>query len=313
MQVLRKRCNAHTVQSYDFSITERQPLLFSSLRQASNLDLVSSLDPEANEKVLKRNIGNRGGRSTAFILVTHDRKLVLKSLSKGERELLTEMVLPDYMRRVYRQESLLAKILGVFTIRTSKGLKQHIAVMENVLSGGEVTAIFDMKGSRLARKKLKHNQEVAVETLPSYETYKDLDFFQTQKRLFLSNRDVQRLRKGVAADVEMLRFHGIMDYSLLIAIAKSSNSPSKYLYPAYGPDQGKVYFIGVIDYLQLYSRQKRLEGLGKSLLNSARRDEISSVDPQTYARRFMKLVEQVLGVRETQRAEDSGHSPFSSL
>ena len=301
MNALRKRCNAHPVQSYHFSITERQPALFSSLRQS---DLVSSLDPEANEKVLKRNIGNRGGRSTAFILVTHDRKLVLKSLSKGERVLLTEQVLPDYVRRVGRRESLLARILGVFTLRTSKGLKQHIAVMENVLAGGEITAIFDMKGSRLARKKLKHNEEVAVETLPSYETYKDLDFFQTQKRLFLDNKDVQRLRISVAADVEMLRSHGIMDYSLLIAIAKSSNSPSNYLYPAHGPDQGKVYFMGVIDYLQLYSRQKRLEGLGKSLLNSARREEISSVDPQKYARRFVELVEQVMGVRGTQHAED---------
>jgi hypothetical protein len=198
----------------------------------------------------------------------------------------------------------MAKILGVFTLRTSKGLKQHIAVMENILSGGDITAIFDMKGSRLARKRLKHNEEVAVETLPSYETYKDLDFFQTQKRLFLAPNDVQRLRRGVAADVEMLRSFGIMDYSLLIAIAKSSSSPSQYLYPATGPDQGRVYFMGVIDYLQLYSNQKRLEGLGKSLLNSAKREEISSVDPQIYAKRFVKLVEQVLGVRAAQQEAD---------
>jgi hypothetical protein len=304
MIALRKRCKGYLVRSYHFSITEREPSVFFSLRQASNSDLIASLDPEANEKVLKRNIGNRGGRSAAFILVTHDRKLVLKSLSKGERELLTERMLPDYVRRVSRKESLMAKILGVFTLRTSKGLKQHIAVMENILSGGDITAIFDMKGSRLARKRLKHNEEVAVETLPSYETYKDLDFFQTQKRLFLAPNDVQRLRRGVAADVEMLRSFGIMDYSLLIAIAKSSSSPSQYLYPATGPDQGRVYFMGVIDYLQLYSNQKRLEGLGKSLLNSAKREEISSVDPQIYAKRFVKLVEQVLGVRAAQQEAD---------
>lgn len=297
---LCKPCKRHTVKDYQFSITERQPLIFASLRQLSSCNLLSSLDPVSNQRILKKNIGNRGGRSNAFIYVSFDRQIVLKSLTKSERILLTEQLLPDYSHRMHENNSVLGRIVGVFTLRTSKGLKQHIAVMENVLSGGEITAIFDMKGSRLARKKLKHSQEVTVEMLPSYEVYKDLDFFQTQKRLFVEEMEREKIRKGVMQDVEMLKKHGIMDYSLLIAVGRQGRGGSRYLYQASGLELGKVYFMGVIDYLQLYNRQKQLEGLGKSLL-SGRREEVSSVDPETYARRFVKLVEQVLGLRDSVR------------
>ena len=177
-------------------------------------------------------------------------------------------------------------------------MKQHILVMENVLGSADISAIFDMKGSKLARKILKHDMEIPVEELPSYQTYKDLDFFQTQKQLRLSPADENRLKTGLLADVEMLRVTKVMDYSLLLAVGRPQAPGSQHMFCGTGVDQGKAYYIGIIDYLELYSTRKQIEGVSKSILHAkVQRDEISSVDSETYAKRFLLLIDRILPQR----------------
>jgi hypothetical protein len=47
-----------------------------------------------------------------------------------------------------------------------------------------------------------------------------------------------------------------------------------------------MYYLGIIDMLQPYNSRKRLETAFKSIVTPARKEELSSVDPAMYARRF---------------------------
>eukprot|EP00953_Heterococcus_sp_UTEX-ZZ885_P015003 8470-Heterococcus_DN1.PRE.1 len=51
----------------------------------------------------------------------------------------------------------------------------------------------------------------------------------------------------------------------------------------------EVYFMGIIDVLQEYNARKHAETALKSLTKG--KSDISCVDPQTYAHRFLKFME----------------------
>ena len=92
------------------------------------------------------------------------------------------------MAKHYKEvpESLLAKILGVFTVKTSKVNAVHIMLMENTLrlkDPAKLNYIFDLKGSLVDRK-------VKGVTKPS-STLKDLNFFMAAKK----NKHLTALKK----------------------------------------------------------------------------------------------------------------------
>ena len=113
-------------------------------------------------------------------------------------------------------ESLLAKILGVFTVKCAKMGNVNIMLMENTLrikDDENLKYIFDLKGSRVDRK-------VKGKTIKT-TTLKDINFLMAAKvnKNFTDfgpycNRLVKALRK----DVEYLRSQGLMDYSMLLGI-----------------------------------------------------------------------------------------------
>eukprot|EP00455_Lapot_gusevi_P034910 TRINITY_DN3862_c0_g2_i4.p2 TRINITY_DN3862_c0_g2~~TRINITY_DN3862_c0_g2_i4.p2 ORF type:complete len:126 (+),score=17.38 TRINITY_DN3862_c0_g2_i4:520-897(+) len=51
----------------------------------------------------------------------------------------------------------------------------------------------------------------------------------------------------------------------------------------------EVYFMGVIDLLTLYNAKKKVETFFKSFTN--KREELSSIDPEAYAERFVSFIE----------------------
>lgn len=62
----------------------------------------------------------------------------------------------------------------------------------------------------------------------------------------------------------------------------------KYMYPSLNPDT--MYIFSIIDFFQLYDIKKNLETQMKRLL--AKKENISSVPPEDYARRFINNIEQ---------------------
>jgi hypothetical protein len=143
-------------------------------------------------------------------------------MTSGELKLFLRMF-PDYCRHFKENKhSLLSKILGVFTVRSSKMGAVHIMLMENCLrlhNPDNLKYIFDLKGSLVDRK-------VKGKTKKS-TTLKDVNFLMAAREnqgLTKMNRSItMRLRKALYSDVEFLKSHNLMDYSLLIGIEKISN------------------------------------------------------------------------------------------
>lgn len=74
--------------------------------------------------------------------------------------------------------------------------------------------VYDMKGSTVQR-------EVKD---PHAAVFKDINYFKSPDCfLFLSKESKLRLIDDITKDIDMLKQHNIMDYSLLLGVAKSKN------------------------------------------------------------------------------------------
>ena len=121
-------------------------------RNASVLE--TSLSPIANrDQVFKA--GEGAGRSGSFFFFSHDRKFIIKTMSKAELDLLLGMMPALSAHYKANPHSLLSKILGVFTVKTNATDHVHLMMMENTLqlkTEGGLRYIFDLKGSLVDRK-----------------------------------------------------------------------------------------------------------------------------------------------------------------
>ena len=91
-----------------------------------------SLSPKLNREAVF-NAGEGAGRSGSFFFHTSDRKFVIKTISKGELDLLLE-ILPA-MAQHYKDNpnSLIVKTFGAFTVKTSSTNQIHLVLMESAL------------------------------------------------------------------------------------------------------------------------------------------------------------------------------------
>ena len=130
-------------------------------------------------------------------------------------------LLPYYIDHLKKNHnSLLGKILGVFTIKAEKIHEVHVMVMENTLrikDTANLKYIFDLKGSTVDRC-------VTGQTFPS-TTLKDRNFLIADEKIKdftkLNSRKAKQLSTRMKIDIEFLRSHNLMDYSLLLGIEKS--------------------------------------------------------------------------------------------
>ena len=120
--------------------------------------------------------GEGAGRSGSFFFFSHDKKFIIKTMTKGELYLFLRIQrnLANHYAQV--PNSLLAKIFGVFTVKMHHVDAVHVMLMENVLRlkrPEKLNYIFDLKGS-LVDRKVKGN------TKPS-TTLKDINFLMAKK------------------------------------------------------------------------------------------------------------------------------------
>lgn len=77
-----------------------------------------SLSPKANRNQVFK-AGEGAGRSGSFFFFSHDRKFIIKTMSKTELDLLLS-IMPHFAAYYKRNpNSLLAKIFGAFTVKTN--------------------------------------------------------------------------------------------------------------------------------------------------------------------------------------------------
>ncbi|XP_004849342.1 phosphatidylinositol 4-phosphate 5-kinase-like protein 1 isoform X2 [Heterocephalus glaber] len=254
-------------------------------------------------------------KSKASFFLSHDQRFFLKTQRRREVRVLLAH-LPRYVQHLQRHpHSLLARLLGVHSLRVAQGKKKYFIIMQSVFyPAGRISERYDIKGCQVSRW-----VEPAPEGSPLVLVLKDLNF--QGKTMNLGPQRTWLLRQ-MELDTAFLRELRVLDYSLLMAfqhlhddewgpgssvifrIARSVQGPqipeepgtqNRRLLPD-GPNALHVldgpehrYFLGLVDLATVYGLRKRLEHLWKTLRYPGR--TFSTVSPARYAQRLCQWVE----------------------
>jgi len=246
---------------------------------------VKSLSSTTREKVSE-------GRSKAFFYYSADQKYVVKTTSYDELVNLLK-ILPEYVNHIkMNQESLLTRFVGAHCI-TMYGIDFYFVVMKNLCP--RVHEKFDLKGSWIGRRTLKgpfqrrdRGEKGGDPSSRHTPVYKDIDL---QDRIHLPKKQARLLGEIIRMDVDFIKGFGYMDFSLLVGVKRNvSEKSEKELADGYyssSEERSEIYYFGIIDFLQEWNWNKKFERLAKSFWYWNNISGISSVDPETYAERFM--------------------------
>mmetsp|Transcript_6995 Transcript_6995/g.12862 ORF Transcript_6995/g.12862 Transcript_6995/m.12862 type:complete len:567 (-) Transcript_6995:1249-2949(-) len=189
------------------TLREYAPCVFLDIRLCSNIsneELCDSFTPKKNSKAI-RQAGEGEGKSGSFMLKTHDKRFILKTISYKEVQHLRKVILKPYHKHLRSySETLLARIYGVFTL-SAPGLSNiHMIVMQNILLAPSYDFLYDLKGSTVARR-----------ANPGSKVMKDLDFLDNfeGKSIEIEHELRESLTDQLSKDTNLLRKLRVMDYS----------------------------------------------------------------------------------------------------
>ena len=197
---------------------------------------------------------------------------------------------------------MITRIYGIFEIRTNYFEPVTLMIMQNAInceSKKNKRLTFDLKGSSVGREtKLVYEQRrgsAFARVGKSKKVLKDTNFLQLSKDsglMDLPQHVAKRLIEQLKADSAFLASHGIMDYSLLLVVEErqertnvdgcdrsiSYKEPTKGRNCHQSRDRKFFYHMGVIDYLQTWDINKKIEACAKSFLGKDKK-MISAVEP----------------------------------
>ena len=106
--------------------------MFQDYQESFYTSVYYSLSPKFNRDSVFKS-GEGAGRSGSFFFFSHDRKWIVKTMTKPELNLLLKRL--DEFARHFQEnpDSFLAKIFGVFTVNTKYMSDVHIMLMENTM------------------------------------------------------------------------------------------------------------------------------------------------------------------------------------
>lgn len=207
------------------------PLVFHHIRIIDKVqveDCIKALDPILNlQKINELKV--QGGRSDNCILYTWDHSLLVKTISKQEKNLLIQMI-KDYQIRMRDTKTLLCRIYGLFRIKVSDQFESYVVLMKNMneLPLSRKYLSFDIKGSSVNRdtildidKKI-YNQGHKETVIGRYQnkTLKDNDLTFLSLKFNLNSTDARNLILSVENDADFLAKYYVTDYSLFVNINK---------------------------------------------------------------------------------------------
>ena len=109
------------------------PLVFHIIRKIDGIKLEEykeSLNPLKNKDKITQSFAS-GGNSDSPIIFTHDRKYLIKSISRSEKEMLFK-ILPEYHQRMKESKSFLCRVYGLYSIMINNKEQAYIIVMRNM-------------------------------------------------------------------------------------------------------------------------------------------------------------------------------------
>ncbi|ANB11282.1 1-phosphatidylinositol-4-phosphate 5-kinase [Sugiyamaella lignohabitans] len=250
-------------------IKAHSPMVYQNIRTLCGIDYHQFLNSFVLQSDLTKT--KSPGKSGSDFLFTPDGKYIIKTIKRKEHNVIANAeFLADYYNHIKAHPNTqLPFYLGNYTL-VADGKKTHFIIMKNLLQK-ETQLIYDLKGSSHDRRAgpRKDNRGRVV--------FKDLDWTDKRETISMSREDREMLLVQVSEDVNFLKRHNIMDYSLLVGLQSDTRTC----------EQQPV--IGMIDTLCPFSWRKRAETTVKGLIFG--RSAIDVVHPSKYGARFLNFVQ----------------------
>eukprot|EP01084_Bolivina_argentea_P311706 539575_1 len=252
------------------------------------------IDKYAQRNILDAKFGE--GKSGAFFYFSHDSRYLVKTIKKFEVEVMLNTLTQYVEYIIANPNTILSRIIGLHSIRLY-GLTKYFVVSENVfLSKLKPSEVYDLKGSWVGRY-TKYG-------IDSGKTLKDGDL----KRFIVLNTQCRKqLINQLDRDSKFLSQINIMDYSLLLGIYHlkmvtnnndddDDNNINNYAggIRAQIIEGPGLYFMGIIDTLQVYNFKKKMENFAKTYIKRDDSNGISCVEPIKYQQRFMNYMKNII-------------------
>jgi Phosphatidylinositol-4-phosphate 5-Kinase len=269
----------------DLCIKEYLSNTFSVIRSSSNinaLDIYHSFYTQSNFNSIKNLRTQDGGKSESVIIVTYDKKLVVKTVTKDDKNFLVKVFIGDYLKRILEIGSRLVKIFGIFKISPSE---QYFIVMDNILFNIDDALIFDIKGSTANR--LIQGIENPKKPPPGV-ILKDMNFLLYKNKVYLSEHHKSEIVAGLVKDFRLLSSYNLTDYSILLAFSTGAYANNHH---SFIDDKGKIVTMGVIDILERYNISKASEKKIKTLFK--KESKVSAADPAKYCNRISNFLSKI--------------------
>ncbi|KAJ3447071.1 phosphatidylinositol 5-phosphate 4-kinase isoform a [Anaeramoeba flamelloides] len=313
---IKKSKNKKQVKSQPtFVIQEYSPKAFYHLRIHYDISPLIFEESICDEKKGLEGMIQDGGRSGATFFVSKNKKFVVKLIEKSESLLLTQILKKLYTYILQNPNNLLTQFYGHYSISTITD-NYFFIVMNNVFSTDyKINEVYDLKGSTINRGGDRRKKNLKI--------LKDNDL---NDKLYLSKNLRNKLIDQISSDTKFLKSLNIMDYSLLLGVhhctereiqhekeenEKSNKKKNSLIIPFQKISDFKrhnggvrsllddkknpkqcIYFLGIIDCLQLYNVKKKVEH-GFKIVKHLTTTEMSAVDSKLYAKRFLDLIRNI--------------------
>lgn len=131
------------------------------------------------------------------------------------------------------------------------------------------------------------------------ENFKEINEQLWNGKLVMASNDTRiKMLKQIKCDSEFLCRNGIMDYSLLIVGESNKDNLIKAKHEQgkrnqfFSPDERVIYHIGIIDFLQGWTFDKKVEANSKMIFKCKNPTKISAVEPNAYSKRYIRFMEE---------------------
>jgi hypothetical protein len=207
-------------------------------------------------------------------------------------------MIEDYSSHVSSEKgSFLAKVFGLFKIKIEGNKVLRVILIENQGSRLDYPVVFHLDG-RLGLKataNLAANQE--LDELSRDCIYNDKDFFEIIGKFNVSHADHCKIMQKIERDVKFLQKHLLVEYSLNVLTEKATSLKNTIIHKDQTLTFGSfVVFIGIIDFLQVYDINKKMNKIGKKKFQKYFKYE--EFCPKSYRQRFMFMLEKIFNVQK---------------
>jgi len=307
----------------EFKILSYSPFVFHHLRLIDKVtidDILKSLDIHKNLKIINDSKVT-GGRGNNSMFRSWDKKLIIKTIDKSEKNLLINRMLEEYHSRMRDTKSILSHIYGVFKIEMGGKGKSTVLLQRNMndlfLDSNILT--FDLKGSTVDRQSIK-TEDIGLKKNLLFNKYKnvilkDIDLKITDIKFELNPYDGKNILLSICNDSIFLQKYDVTDYSLLIFINKYNKANLEKHFGnsriMAGVNNNYIFNFSIIDYLGTFNLEKKGEKLMKDFVGVFRHSQdknFSVQDPQNYGLRFRKFAKKIIIYEK----EDNDYDNLSS-